>query len=122
VLADLWDWVAGVFGRINDVSVYWLLLALALKAVESSATEPQGHRVKKEARRDAGRRGVTSARGLWGDRLERMQLVVAFANDAVTRLGDFVPGALQIAERLGDDDPALVRHVLQDGDLGVLVS
>jgi hypothetical protein len=31
VLADLWDWVAGVFGRINDVSVYWLLLALALK-------------------------------------------------------------------------------------------
>jgi uncharacterized membrane protein YbhN (UPF0104 family) len=36
VLADLWDWVAGVFGRINDVSIYWLLLALALKTAESA--------------------------------------------------------------------------------------
>jgi uncharacterized membrane protein YbhN (UPF0104 family) len=36
VLADLWDWVAGVFGRINDVSVYWLVLALALKTAESA--------------------------------------------------------------------------------------
>ena len=36
MLADLWDWVAGVFGRINDVSIYWLLLALALKTAESA--------------------------------------------------------------------------------------
>jgi uncharacterized membrane protein YbhN (UPF0104 family) len=36
VLADLWDWVAGVFGRIDDVSAYWLLLALALKTAESA--------------------------------------------------------------------------------------
>jgi uncharacterized membrane protein YbhN (UPF0104 family) len=36
VLADLWDWVAGVFGRIDDVSPYWLLLALALKTAESA--------------------------------------------------------------------------------------
>jgi uncharacterized membrane protein YbhN (UPF0104 family) len=36
VLGDLWGWVAGVFGRIGDVSFYWLLLALALKTVESA--------------------------------------------------------------------------------------
>jgi uncharacterized membrane protein YbhN (UPF0104 family) len=36
VLADLWSWVAGVFGRIGDVSIYWLLLALALKTAESA--------------------------------------------------------------------------------------
>jgi uncharacterized membrane protein YbhN (UPF0104 family) len=36
VLADLWDWVAGVFGRIDDVSPYWLVLALALKTAESA--------------------------------------------------------------------------------------
>jgi uncharacterized membrane protein YbhN (UPF0104 family) len=36
VLADLWDWVAGVFARIGDISVYWLLLALALKTAESA--------------------------------------------------------------------------------------
>ena len=35
-LADLGDWVAGVFGRINDVSIYWLLFALALKTAESA--------------------------------------------------------------------------------------
>ena len=35
-LADLWDWVVGVVERINDVSVYWLLLALALKTAESA--------------------------------------------------------------------------------------
>jgi uncharacterized membrane protein YbhN (UPF0104 family) len=35
-LADLWDWVAGVFVRINDVSIYWLLFALALKTAESA--------------------------------------------------------------------------------------
>jgi uncharacterized membrane protein YbhN (UPF0104 family) len=36
VLGDLWGWVGGVFGRIGDVSFYWLLLALALKAAESA--------------------------------------------------------------------------------------
>ena len=36
VLGNLWNWVAGVFARIGDVSVYWLVLALALKAAESA--------------------------------------------------------------------------------------
>jgi uncharacterized membrane protein YbhN (UPF0104 family) len=36
VLGDLRNWVAGVFGRIGDVSIYWLLLALALKTAESA--------------------------------------------------------------------------------------
>jgi uncharacterized membrane protein YbhN (UPF0104 family) len=36
VLAQFWDWVAGVFGRIGDVSIYWLLLALGLKTAESA--------------------------------------------------------------------------------------
>jgi uncharacterized membrane protein YbhN (UPF0104 family) len=35
VLADLGHWVAGVFDRIGQVSIYWLLLALALKTAES---------------------------------------------------------------------------------------
>lgn len=36
LLAQFWDWVAGVFGRIGDVSIYWLVLALALKTAESA--------------------------------------------------------------------------------------
>ena len=36
VLGDLWNWVAGVFTRIGDVSPYWLLVALALKTCESA--------------------------------------------------------------------------------------
>lgn len=36
VLGDFWDWAAGVFGRIGDVSIYWLSLALALKTMESA--------------------------------------------------------------------------------------
>src|SRR5438128_3531068 len=36
VLGAFWNWVAGVFGRIGDVSVYWLVLALALKTAESA--------------------------------------------------------------------------------------
>jgi uncharacterized membrane protein YbhN (UPF0104 family) len=36
VLGDLGSWVAGVFGRIGDVSIYWLLIALALKTAESA--------------------------------------------------------------------------------------
>jgi hypothetical protein len=36
VLGDLGGWVVGVFQRIGDVSVYWLMLALALKTFESA--------------------------------------------------------------------------------------
>jgi uncharacterized membrane protein YbhN (UPF0104 family) len=36
VLGDLWNWVVGVFGRLGDLSIYWLLLALGLKTVESA--------------------------------------------------------------------------------------
>jgi uncharacterized membrane protein YbhN (UPF0104 family) len=36
VFGDLWGWISGVFGRIGDVSIYWLLLALALKTAESA--------------------------------------------------------------------------------------
>ena len=36
MLAGLWHWTAGVFSRIGDVSVYWLVLALALKTAESA--------------------------------------------------------------------------------------
>ena len=36
VLGDLWNWVSGIIGRIGDVSIYWLLLALALKTAESA--------------------------------------------------------------------------------------
>jgi uncharacterized membrane protein YbhN (UPF0104 family) len=36
VLHDLWHWVSGVFGRIGEVSIYWLILALALKTAESA--------------------------------------------------------------------------------------
>ena len=36
VFGRLWDWVAGVFERMGDLSIYWLLLALALKTAESA--------------------------------------------------------------------------------------
>jgi uncharacterized membrane protein YbhN (UPF0104 family) len=36
LLGNLWGWVADVFGRIADVSIYWLVLALALKTAESA--------------------------------------------------------------------------------------
>ena len=36
VLGDLGGWVVGVFQRIGAVSVYWLVLALALKTFESA--------------------------------------------------------------------------------------
>jgi uncharacterized membrane protein YbhN (UPF0104 family) len=36
VLHDLAGWVAGVFERIGDVSIYWLVLALVLKTAESA--------------------------------------------------------------------------------------
>jgi glycosyltransferase 2 family protein len=36
VLGNVWSWVSGVFARIGDLSIYWLLLALALKTAESA--------------------------------------------------------------------------------------
>lgn len=36
VLGSFWHWIEGVFGRIGDLSVYWLVLALALKTAESA--------------------------------------------------------------------------------------
>ena len=36
VAGDFWNWVVGVFERIGDVSIYWLVLALALKTAESA--------------------------------------------------------------------------------------
>ena len=36
VLGDLGGWIVSVFERIGDVSVYWLVLALALKTSESA--------------------------------------------------------------------------------------
>jgi uncharacterized membrane protein YbhN (UPF0104 family) len=36
VAGDLWHWVVGVFKRIGDISIYWLVLALALKTAESA--------------------------------------------------------------------------------------
>ena len=36
VLDRIWDWAAGVFGRIADVSPWWLALALGLKTSESA--------------------------------------------------------------------------------------
>jgi uncharacterized membrane protein YbhN (UPF0104 family) len=36
VLGRFWDWASGVFERLGDVSVYWLLAALALKTAESA--------------------------------------------------------------------------------------
>jgi uncharacterized membrane protein YbhN (UPF0104 family) len=36
VLGRLGSWVAGVFERIGNVSIYWLVLALALKTAESA--------------------------------------------------------------------------------------
>ena len=36
MLGDLWNWFAGVVEHIRDVSVYWLVLALALKTAESA--------------------------------------------------------------------------------------
>jgi uncharacterized membrane protein YbhN (UPF0104 family) len=36
LLGQFWDWVVGVFERIGDLSLYWLLLALLLKTAESA--------------------------------------------------------------------------------------
>jgi uncharacterized membrane protein YbhN (UPF0104 family) len=36
VFGDFWGWVVDIFSRIGDISIYWLLLALALKTTESA--------------------------------------------------------------------------------------
>jgi uncharacterized membrane protein YbhN (UPF0104 family) len=36
VAGHLWNWIGDVLGRIGDVSVYWLVLALLLKTAESA--------------------------------------------------------------------------------------
>lgn len=36
MLGDLWSWFSGVVAHIRDVSVYWLVPALALKTAESA--------------------------------------------------------------------------------------
>jgi uncharacterized membrane protein YbhN (UPF0104 family) len=36
VAGDLWHWIHGVLRRIGDLSIYWLVLALALKTAESA--------------------------------------------------------------------------------------
>lgn len=36
MLGHVWDWIAGVLGHVRDVSVYWLVVALALKTAESA--------------------------------------------------------------------------------------
>jgi uncharacterized membrane protein YbhN (UPF0104 family) len=36
LLGHLWSWTSGVFARIGDMAVYWLVLALALKTAESA--------------------------------------------------------------------------------------
>src|SRR5262245_59775856 len=51
-----------------------------------------------------------------------MQLVLPFLDDAPTRLRHAVPRALEIAERLGDDEPRLVGDQPQDLDLRMLLA
>jgi hypothetical protein len=50
VLNDLWNWVVGVFELIGDVSVYWLVLALALKTAERPHHARATSRVAKDLR------------------------------------------------------------------------
>src|SRR6185503_9776490 len=52
---------------------------------------------------------------------ERPKLVLPLTNDAPTRLWNLVPGAGEVAERLRDDQPRLVREPVQHGVVGVLV-
>ena len=46
-------------------------------------------------------------------RVERPHLVVAAADDAAGRLGHLVPDAGDVAERFGDDQPRVVRELLE---------
>jgi uncharacterized membrane protein YbhN (UPF0104 family) len=62
VFGDLWGWTSGVFARIGDISVYWLLLALALKTAESALIGLAWRNIL----RAAYPRGGLSFRTAWG--------------------------------------------------------
>ena len=55
-------------------------------------------------------------------RCEGKELVLPFANHPVVRLGNLVPRAGEVAERLGDDKSRLVRQLVQDRDLRMLLA
>src|SRR6185436_17491016 len=55
----------------------------------------------------------------WG---ERPQLVLSGLDDAPARLGHLVPRALEIAERLRDDEPRFVGQLVKHRVVGVLGS
>jgi uncharacterized membrane protein YbhN (UPF0104 family) len=62
VARDFWDWVSGVFGRIGDLSIYWLALALLLKTAESALIGLTWRNILATAYPDAG----LSFRTAWG--------------------------------------------------------
>ncbi len=45
--------------------------------------------------------------------MERAQFVLSLSYDAVARFGHLVPHLREVAEWLGDDDPRLIRYLLQ---------
>jgi hypothetical protein len=47
------------------------------------------------------------------DRSERAQLVFSVSHDAVARFRHLVPRSREVDERLGDDNPRLVRDLMQ---------
>ena len=53
---------------------------------------------------------------------ERVKLVLTGANDTPAGLGDLVPGAFDIAERLGNHQPRLVADFREDGELRMELS
>ena len=54
-----------------------------------------------------------------GNGLERAQLISAGTDSSGRGLGHFVPGAGEVAERLGHHQPSLLTQVVEDLDLGV---
>jgi hypothetical protein len=64
-----------------------------------------------------------SLNGCWhGSGSEEVELVVAVMEDAVAGLRYLVPGAGQVAERLGHDQPGLLGEIMQEGVVGVQVA
>src|SRR6059058_5791691 len=73
VFGDIWNWVSGVFARIGDIAVYWLVIGLAFKTGESAllglvwrnilrAAYPKSNLVQDRLGRLAGRDGDQRAR------------------------------------------------------------
>lgn len=58
----LWNWVAGVLARIGDVSIYWLVFALALKTAESALVGLSWRNILRAAYPDGG----LSFKTAWG--------------------------------------------------------